>query len=112
MVLDRLREARRREARDADWADVALSQRVDAREPATSATVEDDAIVREEIDRLAAAVATLPPGAARAFRLHKLYGLSHAETAAALGISRKGVEKHIATAMLHLRRRLNGDDVG
>ena len=45
-------------------------------------------------------------GAGRAFRLHKLDGLSHAEVAAQLWISRSGVEKHIAVAMAHLRRAL------
>ena len=38
--------------------------------------------------------------------MHKFDGLSHAEIAARLGISRSGVEKHIAVAMVHLRRAL------
>jgi RNA polymerase sigma-70 factor (ECF subfamily) len=61
---------------------------------------------REIVARIASAIAALPEGAAQAFRLHKIDGLSHAEVAARLGISRSGVEKHIAVAMKHLRRLL------
>jgi RNA polymerase sigma-70 factor (ECF subfamily) len=63
-------------------------------------------LAREETAALASAIAALPEGAGRAFRLHKIDGLSHAEVAAKLGISRSGVEKHIAVAMAHLRRML------
>jgi DNA-directed RNA polymerase specialized sigma24 family protein len=43
----------------------------------------------------------------RAFRLHKLEGLSHAETARAMGISVKVVEKHVSAALKALTRRLS-----
>ena len=55
---------------------------------------------------LTSAVANLPDGARRVFRLHKIDGMSHAEVAATLGISKSGVEKHIAVAMRHLRAAL------
>jgi RNA polymerase sigma-70 factor (ECF subfamily) len=111
IVLDRLREARRRGERERDWADVTLDQRAGAADP-IDRTAEEAAIAAEETARLAAAIDALPPGAARAFRLHKIDGLSHSDTAARLGISRKGVEKHIATAMLHLRRALREGELG
>ena len=60
----------------------------------------------EEQRQLETAIAELPEGARRAFCLHKIDGLSHAEVAARLGISRSGVEKHIAVAMKNLRRLL------
>lgn len=105
LVLDRLREARRREARDKDWSDTqaetVVGDRVDPGPPAL-----ESLIAREEVAALRAAIAQLPEGAGRAFRLHKLEGLPHAEVAARLGISRSGVEKHIAVAMAHLRRAL------
>jgi len=106
LVLDRLREARRREARDRDWSDIQAEtvpgDRVDPQPQAL-----DTLIAREDVEALRAAIAHLPEGAGRAFRLHKLEGLPHAEVAARLGISRSGVEKHIAVAMAHLRRTLD-----
>lgn len=105
LVLDRVREARRRDARDHDWSEAQASavpgDRIDPSPP-----VIDALIGEENVAQLRAAIAKLPEGAGRAFRLHKLEGLSHAETAARLGISRSGVEKHIAVAMAHLRRAL------
>ncbi len=112
LVLDRLREGRRRAARERDWADVALDQRAEGPEPTAAPEAESALIAHEEAVRLAAAIDALPPGAGRAFRLHKLDGLSHAETAAHLGISRKGVEKHMAVAMAHLRRALVDGELG
>jgi RNA polymerase sigma factor (sigma-70 family) len=105
LVLERLRGARRREARDKDWsdtqADMVAGDRVDPQPQAL-----DRLIAREDLDALRAAIAQLPEGAGRAFRLHKLEGLPHSDVAAHLGISRSGVEKHIAVAMAHLRRTL------
>ena len=41
----------------------------------------------------------LPPAAQEAFRLHKLEGLSHAETAAAMGVSRSSIEKYMMASL-------------
>lgn len=109
LVLDRIREHTRRTVREHEWADVALDQRAGEVDPQQVPT-DDLLIATEDAVRLAAAIAALPAGAGRAFRLHKIDGLSHAETAARLGISRKGVEKHMAVAMAHLRRSLAEDD--
>jgi predicted ArsR family transcriptional regulator len=59
---------------------------------------------RQEAEALAEAILALPPGARRALTLHRLEGLSHADVARAMGISRSGVEKHLALAMRHLRQ--------
>ena len=112
LVLDRVREVKRRAARERDWADVTLDQRADSPEPATPAEAEAALLAAGEAQRLAEAIAKLPPGAGRAFRLHKLEGLSHAEVAARMGISRKGVEGHMANALAHLRRLLAERDIG
>lgn len=105
LVLDRVRERRRRARRENDWADsqadIRGGEAADLRPDAMAQIIE-----REDAAAFAAAIAALPEGAGRAFRLHKLDGLSHAEVAAQLGISRSGVEKHIAVAMAHLRRAL------
>jgi RNA polymerase sigma-70 factor (ECF subfamily) len=112
LVLDRLRESRRRAGRERDWADIALDQRAEGPEPRTAPEAETAIIARQDADQLARAIETLPPGAGRAFRLHKIEGLSHAETAMRLGISRSGVEKHMAVAMAQLRRALAEEELG
>lgn len=104
LVLDRVRERNRRVARDAAWHGEAFGAESDPADPAE--TAEDALLAREEVARLASAIGNLPDGARRALRLHKIDGLSHAEVAARLGISRSGVEKHIAVAMKHLRALL------
>lgn len=105
IVLDRLREGRRRARREQDWSNAATAcvggEPVDEA-PSPLAIVEG----RERIRALVAAIENLPPGAARVFRRHKLDGLGHAEIAAELGISRSAVEKHIAVALRHLREAL------
>lgn len=107
LVLDLVRERRRREQREKVWHAEAFGDPAAAPEAADSRMDAERTIVeREEAALLASAIANLPEGARRAFRLHKIDGLSHAEVAARLGISRSGVEKHIALAMKHLRRAL------
>lgn len=110
LVLDRARERRRRTVRDQNWTEQSYAlatgadgevQTVDPGQTPEARLVHD-----EEQQALAAAIAALPDGARRAFCLHKIDGLSHAEVAARLGISRSGVEKHIAVAMKNLRRLL------
>lgn len=107
LVIDRIRARRRREARERHWSDHVHgpnSGTEEAIDPADTAEMAIEA--RDEARRLAMAITGLPEGARRAFELHKIDGLSHAEVAARLGISRSGVEKHIAVAMKHLRRAL------
>jgi RNA polymerase sigma factor (sigma-70 family) len=105
LVLDRLRERGRRNVRERLWQDEEIG--FYRGEPADlRSNPEAEAAEREEVARVASAIAALPEGARRAFRLHKIDGLSHSEVARRLGISRSGVEKHIAVAMKHLRQRL------
>ncbi len=67
-------------------------------------TVVDDqqrlAILRQAVD-------ALPPRCRQVFMLHKFEGLSHAEVAGRLGISRNMVEKHIIRGLAHCRDRLH-----
>lgn len=52
------------------------------------------------------AVDELPPRCREVFLLHKFKGLSHADIASCLGISRNMVEKHIIRGLAHCRDRL------
>jgi RNA polymerase sigma-70 factor (ECF subfamily) len=107
LVLDRLREQKRRRMRDTGWTlerSAGVTGDGDLVDPRQS--TESELLEKEELARLAKAIGQLPEGAQRAFCLHKIDGLSHGEVAARLGISRSGVEKHMAVAMKHLREAL------
>ena len=67
---------------------------------------EQTAAAREEFAILCAAVDELPRKCRAAFLLYRGRGLSMREVADTLGVSQKTVEKHVAKAMLHCRRRL------
>jgi len=106
-VLDALRGRRRAMTRDRHWlvedggGDSPPEDRSDPSLPA------DEAIARgQEVERLRAAIAALPPGAREALRLFRIDGKPQSEIAAIMGISRSGVEKHLALAMRHLRNAL------
>ena len=105
LMVDRARGEARAAARDTAWREVAGAQLggVDvADEPAADERVAS----AQRLAQLVAAVGDLPPQARRAFRLHKLEGLSHAETARAMGLSVKAVEKHVSAAVRALAARI------
>lgn len=106
LVLDRHKAERRRLTREGDWLAVrAIESGVD--DPARGdAAMQDEAVVA----RLAHAIAQLPPAAGLAFRLNKLEGMKQDAVARQMGISRSGVEKHIALAMARLRQSMRGED--
>lgn len=107
LILDARRAQQRAMARDRKWSDVdgdgsALPE--DRPDPTLPA---DEALAQAQEARLVRqAIATLPPGAQRALRLHRIDGLPQAQVAEIMGISRSGVEKHLAVAMKHLRNAL------
>lgn len=107
LLVDRLRERDRRERRERRWSNELMGLSTAGTEAAdTRSNAEQEMLEREELALVASALANLPPGARRAFELHKLRGLSHLEVAQQLGISKSGVEKHMAVAMKYLRRAL------
>jgi RNA polymerase sigma factor (sigma-70 family) len=64
------------------------------------------------VDIMLKVIDGLPTRCREAFILHKFDGLSHADVAARMGISKKMVEQHIKLAMLACRRckdQLDGD---
>ncbi|MDB5479639.1 MAG: polymerase subunit sigma-24 [Caulobacteraceae bacterium] len=93
LMVDHVRTDSRRRRRDDDWSREAWSP------SAHPAAPEAAAVSRDELQRLLQAVAKLKPRTREVFRLHKLEGLSHADVASRLGISKSAVEKHMAIAL-------------
>lgn len=107
MVLDAARGRRRAMARDRAWIEQDGAAGVPVAErPDPSAAADEVIAATQEAELLHRAIADLPPGAARALRLHRFAGLKQAEVAREMGVSVSAVEKHLATAMKHLRSRL------
>lgn len=98
LMMDRWRSASRSAVRDGAWRLVAhqtgMSEDVDDA-PSAEAVVAG----RERLAALIAALPGLPEKTQRVFRMHKFEGLSYAEVATALGISRSSVEKHMMDAL-------------
>lgn len=105
LMVDHVRSAQRSSRRSGQW-------RTETRTAIGGEDVVDDlpadevVVARQRVRLLADAVSALPPKMGQAFRLHKLEGRSQAQTAAAMGVSVKMVEKHIQAAIQHLTQRL------
>lgn len=105
VMLDKARGDSRAAARDAAWRQVSHAQFA-GEDVADQPAADEAAISAERMRKLLEAVSLLPPQMGRAFRLHKLEGHSHAETARIMGLSVKSVEKHISAAFKALTARL------
>jgi RNA polymerase sigma-70 factor (ECF subfamily) len=105
VMLDRARGEARAVARDAAWRRVAHAT-VGGEDVAELVPADDAVASRQRLRQLVEAAGDLPPQQQRAFRLHKLEGKSHAETAQVMGISVKSVEKHVSAALKALTARL------
>ncbi len=104
LVMDRWRSTRRSAARDGAWRMVSHNTgEVEDLDDAPSA--EDVVAGRDRYARLLATLSRLPPKTQAAFRLHKFEGLSYAEVAGRLGMSRSSVEKHMMDALRILAER-------
>jgi len=100
LMLDRLKADRRRLERDRDWE---RARRAGARADRDAAAAPDDLLAAQQhLEQLRALLDELPPAVARAFRLHRLEGLTQGEVADRMGLSRSSVEKYIMTAVRHL----------
>ena len=104
LILDDVRQRRRTTLREQAWSGL-QGEQVGGARASDVPSPEQVAAAREGLQRLLSALDTLPPQTRRAFTLHKLDGLSHAETARALGVSRSAVEKHISMALKLLVQR-------
>ena len=106
LMVDRTRGEARAAARDAQWRG-AHHATVAGQDVADEPSADEAVASRQRLRQLVEAVAGLAPQQQRAFTLHKLDGLSHADTALAMGISVKSVEKHISAALKNLTARLS-----
>ncbi len=67
---------------------------------------EQRALYDQQVARLTKAILELPPKCQRVYLLKRVHGLSHADIAKRCNISVKMVEKHLATALAQLRRKV------
>ena len=105
LLIDHVRSTQRSSQRNNQWrreTRSALGGEDIVDEPAADEVL----VAKQRVRQLAEAVAALPPQMGRAFRLHKLEGLSQAQTAQAMGVSVKMVEQHIQAAIRNLSQRL------
>jgi RNA polymerase sigma-70 factor (ECF subfamily) len=105
LLLDRTRGDTRAAARDTAWREISRAS-VGGEDVADDPPADEAASSAQRLRQLIAAVDDLAPQMGRAFRLHKLQGLSHVETAQVMGLSVKAVEKHVSAALKALTRRL------
>lgn len=73
------------------------------------ASPERVAVARQEVDLLAQAIAELPPRRRQVLLMSRLHGLRRKEIAARLGVSVHMVDKHLALALAHCRRKVEGE---
>ncbi|MBU6267943.1 MAG: RNA polymerase sigma factor [Sphingomonadales bacterium] len=108
LALDHARTRQRAMRRDRDWVDRdAPSPAIAEHAPDPAPTPEQVLATAQEGALVQAAIEALPPGARRALRLCRIDGLAQAEAARIMGISRSGIEKHLALALRQLRRHLS-----
>jgi RNA polymerase sigma-70 factor (ECF subfamily) len=105
LMLDRLRGERRAGRREAAWLESQTS-RLNGEEISSEPSAEAAVAARQRLERLREALKDLGAQTQRVFRMHKFEGMSHPEVAAALGISRSAVEKHMMAALKHLSATL------
>lgn len=105
LMLDRIKQQGRATRRDADWRD-AETLTAGGEDIAQTPAADEALAARQRLNLIIETVGQLPPQVREAFRLHKLEGLSHAETAKAMGISRSSVEKHIMASLKRILVRV------
>lgn len=67
-------------------------------------------LANERLRRAFQVIEAMPSRRREAFLLHRIDGLSYLEIARVMGVTIKGVEKHISAAMLELTRKMQTDE--
>lgn len=109
LMLDRVRESRRRRNREQAFQD-GLAGADPASEPATA---ERALIARERLARIDRALATLGPRTDMIFRRHRIERVPQQQIAAELGLTLSAIEKHLQKAyraIAALQRNLLAED--
>ncbi len=101
VLTDRRRTASRSLRRDSEFHGVAVGDADATPSPERAATA------RLRLEKILHVIENLPPQCRRVFTMHRIDGLSHAEVASALGISRSAVEKHMIAAIRRLAAELD-----
>lgn len=98
LMLDQIKQRKRSGRRDSEWrgAHTTSAGWEDVSEASPADAVAD---ARQRLARIIEVVKDLPPPVQEAFRLHKLEGLTHTETAAAMNVSKSSVEKYMMTCL-------------
>ena len=97
-MMDRWRSGHRSIARDAAWR-LANHATGPGEDMADAPSAEAVVAGRQALAALTQTLDRLPEKTRHVFNLHKFEGLSHAEVATRLGISRSSVEKHMMDAL-------------
>lgn len=103
LLVDRIRASGRNVR---SRIDVPLEEAADV---ADGGTPEQVLLARQQLERVAAALAQLDPVRREAFLLTRLDGCSHEEAARRLGLERETVSRHVERTLYHLTRALAGD---
>jgi RNA polymerase sigma-70 factor (ECF subfamily) len=106
LMLDRIRGERRAAARDHEWSDGRRTM-IGPDEVSDEPRADDVVAARQRLAAIVEILRQAPEQTQRVFRMHKFEGLSHAEVAQALGISRSAVEKHCMAVLKRLAEGLS-----
>ena len=106
LMLDHIKREQRVNRRAAAWRQATVETDTGIQSAAEDPSADRVVEARERLRLIVKAVDEMPRPVREAFRLHKLEGLSHAETAAAMGVSRSSVEKYIMSSLQHILKRV------
>lgn len=106
LMLDHIKRERRVQRRAQAWREATLETGGVESMAAEAPSADRVLAARQRLNLIIEAVNEMPAPVREAFRLHKLEGLSHAETAAAMGVSRSSVEKYIMSSLQRIARRV------